>query len=444
MSNSIPTRIAGLIVAAAIVAGACSSSDSRATESRGFDLGVSTTPTTSSPTSTNTQPRAETTSPAAPAAAVELAAVTIDEIGVASVAPRGWTEAPDGVFTGEEAVLAFGAALSWSSPSLIRIGFELVEQLDVHGNVWDVYATEADEVIVVVATTEIGNLTYLVQIAASPDVVDHYAESVATPALEAFEVDVAAISDGEIELATVIVDDRAVAYASGGSGATTVVFESGLGDGMATWEGVAPDVAEFAPIFVYDRPGYGRSDLTDTPRDGATMVAELRQLLVTTGHEPPYVLVGHSLGGTVMDLYARTHPDEVSGLVLVDSRHHEYTARCLAQLGEAGGCVVSDEVIESMPRPHGDELRGASLTEEQVAAAPGLDQQLHLVVIARGLSEQEDTSAAFELWRATQRDYAALVPGSRLVVAEESDHLIPQNQPAVIIDAIADLLAGAG
>ena len=103
------------------------------------------------------------------------------------------------------------------------------------------------------------------QLAASPDVVDHYAESVATPALEAFEVDIAAVSDSEIELATVTVDDRAVAYASGGSGATTVVFESGHGDGMATWEGVAPDVAEFAPIFVYDRPGYGRSDLTDTP-----------------------------------------------------------------------------------------------------------------------------------------------------------------------------------
>ena len=145
-----------------------------------------------------------------------------------------------------------------------------------------------------------------------------------------------------------------------------------------------------------------------------------------------------------MDLYARTHPDEVSALVLVDSRHHEYTARCLAQLGETGGCVVPDEVIESMPRPNGDELRGASLTEEQLAAAPGLDQQLQLVVIAAGLSEREDSSAAFELWRATQRDYAALVPGSRLVVAEESDHLIPQNQPAVIIDAIADLLAGAG
>ena len=139
-----------------------------------------------------------------------------------------------------------------------------------------------------------------------------------------------------------------------------------------------------------------------------------------------------------MDLYARTHPDEVSGLVLVDSRHHEFTARCLAQLGEGECDVPTDEEVDSAPPPIGDEWRALPLTVQQLEAAPGLNQLMPLVVIVAGLPD--GTPRYDELWRKTQQDYAALVPGSHLIVADNSDHGIPAKQPAVIIDAIAQLL----
>lgn len=103
-------------------------------------------------------------------------------------------------------------------------------------------------------------------------------------------------------------------------GATaTVVFENGSRNTLDKWSKVIPEVAKEATVFAYNRPGYGKSDKPSTPRDGKTMVEELRQLLRQQGLQPPYTLVGHSLGGLYMQLYARSYPQEVQGVVLVDA-----------------------------------------------------------------------------------------------------------------------------
>ena len=237
MKNTIPTRFAGLVVTVAIAASACSSATTSPTDRPVFDPTASTTTT---PTPTTTEPGPETTPAPAPTRAIELVAVTIDDIGVASVAPRGWTEAPEGVFTGEQAHLAFVATQSWAAPDPTAEGFELLERQQLVGRVWDLYALESGELTFFLAITEIGDMTYGVQLMAPRHIADHYAESVGTPALEAFAVAAAGPTNGEIELASAIIDDRAIAYAAGGSGPATVVFEAGLGNGMETWALVAP------------------------------------------------------------------------------------------------------------------------------------------------------------------------------------------------------------
>ncbi len=63
----------------------------------------------------------------------------------------------------------------------------------------------------------------------------------------------------------------------------------------------------------------GRSEATERPRDGQQIVADLHQLLQQQGHKPPYVLLGHSLGGLYMQLFARQYPKDVKGLLLVDA-----------------------------------------------------------------------------------------------------------------------------
>lgn len=101
--------------------------------------------------------------------------------------------------------------------------------------------------------------------------------------------------------------------------AATIVFENGSRSTLDKWNKVIPAVAKEANIFAYNRPGYGMSDKPSTPRDGKTVVEELRQVLRQQGVKPPYVLVGHSLGGLYMQMYARSYPQEVQGVVLVDA-----------------------------------------------------------------------------------------------------------------------------
>jgi pimeloyl-ACP methyl ester carboxylesterase len=120
---------------------------------------------------------------------------------------------------------------------------------------------------------------------------------------------------------TRVVGHQRVEVAQAGQGTPVVVLAHGLGGTMDWWAKVFPAVARETTVFAYDRPGYGDSDKTAAPRDGNHIVEELRVLLRASRLAPPYVLVGHSLGGLYMQLYARRYPAETAALILVDSTH---------------------------------------------------------------------------------------------------------------------------
>lgn len=101
--------------------------------------------------------------------------------------------------------------------------------------------------------------------------------------------------------------------------APTVIFEAALGGSSLSWLLVQGTVARYAPTLAYDRAGLGYSEAGPMPRTLAQGAAELHALLANAGAQPPYVLVGHSYGGLLVQLYAAQHPEQVCGLVLVDA-----------------------------------------------------------------------------------------------------------------------------
>ncbi|HET9648297.1 MAG TPA: alpha/beta hydrolase [Microlunatus sp.] len=104
-----------------------------------------------------------------------------------------------------------------------------------------------------------------------------------------------------------------------GSGAPTVVVEPGLGGSSADLGWIVPAVARDSRICVYDRAGRGWSDAANGPQDGARIAADLHTLL-DRGHVPgPYVLAGHSFGGLYVLSFAAQFPNQVAGMVLLDS-----------------------------------------------------------------------------------------------------------------------------
>jgi pimeloyl-ACP methyl ester carboxylesterase len=108
-----------------------------------------------------------------------------------------------------------------------------------------------------------------------------------------------------------------------GTGNPTIVMEAGAGDFSFDWSLVQPKVAKFARVCTYDRAGYAWSDAGPTPRTMQQIIYELHTGLITAGLNAPYVLVGHSLGGLIVRVYANQYPKEVAGMILVDSSHED-------------------------------------------------------------------------------------------------------------------------
>src|SRR3990172_8533177 len=112
-----------------------------------------------------------------------------------------------------------------------------------------------------------------------------------------------------------------------GEGNATVVVDTGNGDFSTGWQGIQREVSESTRICTYDRAGYGWSDSSPNPRTATQMANELHLLLANAGIHPPYVLVGHSLGGLTMRMFASQYPDEVLGMLLVNAGHEDQVER---------------------------------------------------------------------------------------------------------------------
>ena len=219
--------------------------------------------------------------------------------------------------------------------------------------------------------------------------------------------------------------------------APTVVLEAGMGAAKETWSDIFAAISSTNTVFAYDRPGIGRSKPTTRPRDGNTIVSDLRALLKRRGLPPPYVLVGHSAGGLYMQLYARLYPSEVAGLVLVDSTHP-------TQLEGAGsmenrGLASTVIAVSGWFGPVATEFGAIVETGRQVLAAPPLPADLPVVILIA--TDRSGTDIA-RFDNAKRADFAQLYPHAR-VREVEGGHNVPIERPQAVIQAIRDVLAAA-
>jgi pimeloyl-ACP methyl ester carboxylesterase len=221
-----------------------------------------------------------------------------------------------------------------------------------------------------------------------------------------------------------------------GAGPVTVVFESGLGDTLESWRQVQSMIpADCATTLSYNRAGYPGSEPANGVRDARTVVAELRSELARRGLKPPYVLVGHSLGGLYMQYFARRHPDEVSGLVLVDSTH--WNQQLLMGLPITDP-AKRDRVLVFMSLIARKELEASALAGAQVRqSAPA--RPIPTIVLSSTAAVRNETPATRAQAARLQEDIVSDFPGARHVRVEGSGHYIQHDRPAVVADAIREL-----
>ena len=237
------------------------------------------------------------------------------------------------------------------------------------------------------------------------------------------------------------VGGRAVFLDCTGAGGPTVVLEGGL---ASDWAAVQPAVAGFTRVCSYDRPDSPGSHSDPTPIRTAQEVADdLHALLAAAGEPGPYVLVGHSMGGLYVQLYAYQHPDEVAGLVLVDPTPEEFAARL----------DVLEAALFGTPPPGAalpPTAEETSFAQMRAARAAGSLRPMPLVVLSHGRFPAPDErppgwpiAEEERIFRELHEALARLVPNARHVVAEGSGHDIHQEQPEVVVEAIREVVAAA-
>jgi pimeloyl-ACP methyl ester carboxylesterase len=240
-------------------------------------------------------------------------------------------------------------------------------------------------------------------------------------------------------------EGRQIYLSCTGTGSPTVILESGLGDPAALWYGIETAVSGFTRVCSYDRPGTigGASDPAEGPRTGDDVVVDLHALMQAAGVPGPYVVVGHSIGGTFARLYAHTYPDDVGGLVLVDSSHEDQQERLMELLSPE-----LQEQFEQMmaSNPEGIDLE-ATFEEVRAAREAGPLPAVPLFVVTAGLPADPSTlppgwpaEEYAAVWQELQADLATLVPGGRQVIAEQSSHYVHQTEPELVVDAIEQVV----
>ena len=233
-----------------------------------------------------------------------------------------------------------------------------------------------------------------------------------------------------------IIDGRQVEIATAGAGgAATVVFEAGLGEDWTHWDEVASEVARHTRIFAYSRPGTGTSGPVATPRDPKQIVEELRTLLASERYAPPYVLVGHSMGGTYMELFAKSHPDEVVGAVLVDPRHRDFLTTCEAAGLDTCGIPESTLVMQSAATIA--EYRAFAAASDQMLAAGAFGSYPVRVLTA---TRHAGSVAREALWEAMLAALAAEAVNGEQILVQGSGHHIQLDRPDVVVEAILAML----
>jgi pimeloyl-ACP methyl ester carboxylesterase len=246
----------------------------------------------------------------------------------------------------------------------------------------------------------------------------------------------------------------------------TVIFEAGLSQFTANSSfSVAQDaISPFARVCSYDRAGLGWSDPAPQGWTQAGMVADLHALLAAAGEPGPYVIVAHSMGGLVARTYARTYPNDVAGLILLDATSDEdfdelaaASTAIIPQLDAAIGSSRPGIPVIGMPAGTSPEvvmaftpeiLRGVKTEFEALDRLPaemkrpggfGNLGSLPLIVVRRGKTEQPPSEADLRHQR-VQENLAKLSTAGTLIVAKESGHTIPLDEPGVVADAVRRML----
>ena len=245
-----------------------------------------------------------------------------------------------------------------------------------------------------------------------------------------------------------------------GVGSPPVIIDVGFADSYNNWRTIQEQMAQDTRVCAYERAGYGQSDPGPEPRHSQQVAGELKLLLENAGIEGPFVLVGHSLGGLNMQVFADLYPDLVAGAVLLDpaplgfitgerfpelyQMAEQETAGLLAVAENARGATDPEEkarasYFQTLASEHAMLMADSA---KQVAAIDSFGD-IPLIVLASGMPNPNFGNSAEDFQRFWNQQSQALATKSAkgaYILAEESGHNLYADVPDLVLDAVRQVV----
>ena len=226
--------------------------------------------------------------------------------------------------------------------------------------------------------------------------------------------------------------------------APTVICMSGLNDNLTVWNKVYAGLQSDFRVIAYDRGGVGWSDVGPNPRTGMVVEDELHKFLKTINVNPPYILCAHSFAGLFARLYIRDYPDEVTGVVLIDTTHEDqYKLQALVlKPGTALLLQNVDDVTEDLLASTGaiGEWMNKENTFEEVRASRYLpDIPLYFLgedFVSFDFLPDDDQANAENLEEELYEDMSQLTPRGILEIVPGVGHDIHEKAPQTVVNAV--------
>ncbi|MES9667770.1 alpha/beta hydrolase [Bacillus cereus] len=216
-----------------------------------------------------------------------------------------------------------------------------------------------------------------------------------------------------------------------------IIMEAGYGDYSKAWDHIAEGLTEYGTVLTYDRAGLGKSGKSSKRRISSEMVKELRDCLKQLQLKPPYIFVGHSFGGINIRLFTTFYPEDMMGVVLVDSTPENYKEDFLPIMSsEFQEAYYKQFVYESSYEEFMFSLGEADRHCKSMSDIP-------LVVLAAGKKDFYSADAQLK-WLQLQEELLQLSTNNKFIIAEHSGHYIQKDAPHYIIDAVKWILGVGG
>jgi pimeloyl-ACP methyl ester carboxylesterase len=249
------------------------------------------------------------------------------------------------------------------------------------------------------------------------------------------------------------------------AGAPVVVFEAGASNALEVWGGIPAQIAAAVPVVAYDRAGLGRSAWDSAPPTPQHVTRKLRRLLGVIGVEPPYVLVGYSWGGALMRYFAGYHPRDVAGVVYVDPGPivTQTLTEALAPFNAVGGgragydtywSALGRVMQRASPAARAEYDVFSRLLERDVAERdlrPMPNVPVVVLIAAKYLDLSQAIQVPFDQRAQFEADvrhrvkllqeWALASTGGTLVVSNQTTHMMPREDPDLIVWAIKRVLS---